>query len=83
MKYTIKASQREKLQELLKRIRQEKGIRQVELAEKLRVPQSFISKYESGDRRLDILELRAVCRAAGVTLQEFIQKLEEILHESK
>jgi transcriptional regulator with XRE-family HTH domain len=75
--------QREKLHELLRRIRQEKGIRQVELAEKLGVPQSFISKYESGDRALDILELRQICKAIGISLEEFVRKLEERLHETK
>ncbi|MDO9129434.1 MAG: helix-turn-helix transcriptional regulator, partial [Anaerolineales bacterium] len=31
-------------------MRQKRGITQVELAEKLGVPQSFVSKYESGER---------------------------------
>ena len=79
MRKTNKDLQREKLQELLKRIRQDKGVRQIELAEKLGVPQSFISKYESGHRQLDILELRQICQAIGISLQEFIQKLEDVL----
>jgi transcriptional regulator with XRE-family HTH domain len=83
MKKTIRDSEQKKLLELLKKIRQDKGIRQVELAGKLGVPQSFISKYESGDRRLDILELRQVCKAVGITLQELIRKLEESLNEAK
>ncbi len=83
MKKTNKNVQHEKLQELLKRIRQDKGIRQIVLAEKLGVPQSFISKYESGDRQLDILELRQVCQAIGISLQEFIKELEDNLNESK
>jgi len=83
MKRSIKISQSKKLQELLRRIRLDKGIRQIELAELLGVPQSFVSKYEAGDRRLDILELREVCQATGVTLQEFIRKLEESLNETK
>jgi len=83
MKKTNRELQREKLKELLKRIRQDKGIRQIELAEKLGVPQSFISKYESGDRLLDILELRQVCQAVGISLQEFIRKLEDSLNGSK
>lgn len=82
MKHSMKVAQRAKLQELLRRVRREKGIRQIELAEKLGVPQSFVSKYESGDRQLDILELREVCRAAGITLEEFVRKLEESLHET-
>ncbi len=83
MKHSNIETQREKLQVLLKKIRQDNGIRQVELAEKLGVPQSFISKYESGDRRLDILELRQVCDAIGVPFDEFIRKLEKSLHETQ
>jgi transcriptional regulator with XRE-family HTH domain len=83
MKRSNMEVQREKLQTLLKRIRQEKRIRQVELAERLGVPQSFISKYESGDRRLDILQLRQVCNAIGISLEEFIRKLEDSLNETK
>lgn len=83
MKRSNKEIQREKLLGLLKRIRQDKGIRQVDLARKLGVPQSFISKYESGDRRLDILELRQVCDAVGISLEEFIRELEESLNEAK
>lgn len=79
MKRTSKEIQNEKLLKLLKKIRHEKGIRQISLAEKLRVPQSFISKYESGDRRLDILELRQVCNAMGISLEEFIRELEKNL----
>jgi len=75
--------QREKLQALLKRIRQDKGFRQVELAERLGVPQSFVSKYESGDRRLDILEVRQICNVVGISLEEFIRKLEDSLNEAK
>ncbi len=83
MKHSNIASQREKLYVLLKKIRQDKGIRQIELAERLGVPQSFVSKYESGDRRLDILELRQVCEAMGISLGEFIRKLENNLNETK
>jgi transcriptional regulator with XRE-family HTH domain len=75
--------QRANLYTLLKKIRQDKGIRQVELAEKLGLPQSFVSKYESGDRRLDVLELRQVCNAIGISLQEFIRELEKSLNEAK
>jgi transcriptional regulator with XRE-family HTH domain len=83
MKHSNIEVQSAKLYTLLKKIRQDKGIRQVDLAEKLGVPQSFVSKYESGDRRLDILELRHVCNAIGISLQEFIQELENSLNEAK
>ena len=83
MNRTSKKNQNEILLKLLKRIRQEKGIRQIELADRLGVPQSFVSKYESGDRRLDILELRLVCKEIGISLEEFIRELEENLNETK
>lgn len=83
MKKSVKEIQQEKLQELLRQIRQDKRIRQAELAEKLGVPQSYVSKYESGDRRLDVLELRQICSAMNIPIKEFIQRLEDRLNETK
>lgn len=39
------------------------GMTQVQVAKKLRRPQSFVSKYESGERNLDVVEFVAVCAA--------------------
>ena len=64
---------------LLRQIRLDAKLRQVDLAERLRQPQSFVSKYESGERRLDILELRSVCKAVGISLQQFVARLEQRL----
>ena len=55
----------------------EAGLTQLELASRLGIPQSFVSKYESGERRLDVLELRLVCQAVGVSLREFVRRLEK------
>lgn len=74
--------QREKLQAILRQIRIETGLRQVDLARCLEVPQSFVSKYESGERKLDILELRMICGAMGIAFEDFITRLEEVLNES-
>ncbi len=52
------------------------GLRQADLARKLGEPQSFVSKYESGERRLDVLELRQLCTILGVSLAEFVCQLE-------
>ena len=57
-------------------------MRQVDLAERLRQPQSYVSKYESGERRLDLLELRQVCKALDISLETFIRRLESALDES-
>jgi transcriptional regulator with XRE-family HTH domain len=64
-------------------IRQKRGVTQVELAEKLGVPQSFVSKYESGERQLDILELRQICRLVGISFDNFVLQLEEKINETK
>lgn len=82
MKFENEVQQREELYLLLKKIREEKQLTQVVLAEKLGTPQSFISKYESGDRRLDILEIRQICLAIGISTTEFIERLEEAINES-
>jgi transcriptional regulator with XRE-family HTH domain len=39
-------------------------------------PQSFVSKYESGERRLDFLDVLHICRAAGVPMEEFVRRFE-------
>ncbi|HEY7768573.1 helix-turn-helix domain-containing protein [Longimicrobium sp.] len=64
---------------LLRQMRLESGLRQEELADRLGRPQSFVSKYETGERRLDVLELRAICEACGVPLAEFSDHLERLL----
>ena len=68
---------------LLKEIRVEAGLRQVDLAEKLDVPQSMISKYEVGERRVDLLELRDICAVLGISLVEFVRELEKRLGEGE
>jgi len=48
--------------ELLKQARKESGLTQAEVARKLSRPQSFISKFESGERRLDFVELQYLAK---------------------
>jgi len=62
---------------LLREARLKAGLRQVDLAKALGQPQSFISKYESGERRLDLTELDEVCRAVGIRLGAFVRRFEE------
>lgn len=67
------------LQDLLRRVRLKDGLRQQDLAKRLRMPQSFVSKYESGERRLDLVEIRQICKAIGMSLADFVQMFEESL----
>ena len=68
--------------DLLRELRTEKGLTQVQLSETLGMPQSFVSKYETGERRLDVIEVREVCQSLGTTLAAFAKKLEARLPES-
>ena len=66
----------EKLRILLKQLRRDAGLRQVDLADRLGKPQSYVSKYESGEKTLDILEAKEVCDALGTKLSKLAKKLE-------
>jgi transcriptional regulator with XRE-family HTH domain len=61
---------------VLRNVRNEAAVTQVELAARLGVHQSFVSKYENLDRRIDVAELRAVCVALGVSLRSVIDRWE-------
>jgi transcriptional regulator with XRE-family HTH domain len=67
------------LSDLLRELRQDAGLRQQDLAARLGEPQSFVSKYESGERRLDMLELRCICAVLGLSLSDLAQELERRL----
>jgi transcriptional regulator with XRE-family HTH domain len=82
MKRNKTSSQRITLLSLLKQLRIKAGLTQADLAKKIKLPQSFVSKYESGERRLDILELRMICSALGIALNDFVKKLEAKLNET-
>lgn len=55
-----------KLLRILAAGRKAAGISQADLAKKLRKSQQFISKYESGERRLDAIEFAEICHALGL-----------------
>jgi transcriptional regulator with XRE-family HTH domain len=76
VKQNIYSRQHEALRYLLLNIRKEGGLRQTEVARRLGRPQSFVSKYESGQRRLDLVELEEVCHALGISLLEFVARFE-------
>ena len=68
---------------LLKELRKAAGITQVQMAEMLEQTQSLFSKYERGEIRLDVIQLRTIALKLGLTLTEFAAQLEERLDAPK
>ena len=68
---------------LLKQCRVEAGLTQVQFAQALERPQSFASDIERGLRRLDLVQLRDICKALNISLIEFVQRFENELALSK
>lgn len=56
----------------LRKARKESGFTQTEVAAKFDAHASFISKVESGERRIDVVELAEFCRVYGVPLPTFL-----------
>ncbi len=57
---------------LLADARKNNGLTQVELARKLKSPQSFISKYENGERRLDFTEFVEIAQSLNIDMPDFL-----------
>jgi hypothetical protein len=77
MRRSIGTAEHKRLLVLLRRIRLDAGLRQVDVAKRLKEPQAFVSRYETGERRLDLLEIREVCRAVGINLRDFVKEFEK------
>ena len=69
------ASRYELFQKALVAARLEKGLTQSDVAGRLGKPQSFVSKYETGERRLDVVEFLEVCDALAVTHQSILRQV--------
>jgi transcriptional regulator with XRE-family HTH domain len=67
------------LQALLRDVRRERHLSQQEVADRVGMEQTAISKIELGEKRADLLELRDICEATGISLVDFIVRLEERL----
>jgi DNA-binding transcriptional regulator YiaG len=61
--------------------RQRQGLTQTQLAEKLNRPQSFVSKYENGDRRIDLVEFMEIAAALEIDPLEFIRDFRDAAAE--
>ena len=71
------------LQQHLRQVRKAAKMTQVELAEKLEKPQSYISKIESGDRGVSVIEARAYCKACKYDFAKFVRAWDKDLLEKE
>ncbi len=60
---------------MLRRYRKASDLSQDELAKRLGKPQSWVSKIESGERRLDLVEFLRLCETAGIDGKSFLDEL--------
>ena len=71
------------LLETLRDARRAAGLTQAQLADKLSKTQSFVSKIEKGELRLDVIQLRELCLMLGTTLPNLIADFEKRLAKSR
>ena len=71
-----KQRERKILLEVLRELRRQGNFTQDQLARAMGVKQAFISKYETGERRLDFLDLVAICDVLGISIVKFAEKFE-------
>lgn len=64
---------------LLVEAREGAALTQLEVSSRLNRPQSFVAKYEGGERRLDVIEFLEVCQALNVDPNRIITQLRKRL----
>ena len=77
MRKTIYTPQHRSIAVRLRRARQSARLTQVEAARKLRKPQSYVSRCESGDHRLDVIELQTFAWMYKKSLDYFTAPLKK------
>ena len=73
----------QQLLSLLRTKRLDRGITQEELASRLGVGQGIVSKIETHERRLDLIELREICLALGISFPEFVMEFDKNLNQEE
>jgi transcriptional regulator with XRE-family HTH domain len=72
-KKTIYSDKQRKLCALLIQGRKNAGLTQQAIAEKLKRPQSFVAKYEGGERRLDVIELQEIAKVLKLDMVDLLK----------
>ena len=75
MRKTLHTRQHKLLIEVLTEVRKAAGLRQAQVAKRLGVHQSFVAKYENGERRLDVVEFLTIAAALGADPVSIMRRL--------
>lgn len=67
---------------MLLAMREDSGLTQIQVAEQIGKPQSHVSKYENGDRGLEMHEIREICIACGLEFAAFAADFDERLKQA-
>lgn len=65
---------KKRLVALLRQVRLDADMTQQQIAEEIGQTQSYVSKYENGEQRLDLIELEAICDRVGISLTQFVER---------
>lgn len=79
MAKSLHTPQYEYFRSLLVASREKMGLTQTEVSSILKRPQSFVAKYEGGERRLDIIEFIEICAALGVDPHSLLANVKDMM----
>ncbi|MCA9086605.1 MAG: helix-turn-helix transcriptional regulator [Planctomycetaceae bacterium] len=79
MEKSIHSDEYSAVTDVIRELRRESGLTQVQMAEMLGQTQSLFSKYERGEVRLDVIQLRTIAGKLGLTLTEISERIERRL----
>ena len=75
---SIATKRHQRLIEILIDARKQAGIRQAELARRVGKTQTFVARFEAGQRRIDAIELLALCEVIGLDPLKVVRNLLKI-----
>ena len=78
MAKSLQTPEYERFRALLAAAREKAGLTQAEVAARLERPQSFVAKYEGGERRLDVVEFIWVCDALGTDPHAVLRTMQKM-----
>ncbi|PSL04145.1 helix-turn-helix protein [Haloactinopolyspora alba] len=78
MEKSIRSPEHAKLCRILRELREEADLRQSDLGARIGEPQRFVSGYERGELRLDLVQLDRITTALGSSLEELLRRYREV-----